>query len=44
MQSADLRQVAADVTEVLDCIPGWFEVIRHARPLVSCRACETTAY
>ena len=36
-----LRQVGTDVSEVLDYIPGRFEVIRHVRPAFSCRACET---
>ena len=35
-----LRQVGTDVTEVLDYVPGRFEVIRHVRPALSCRSCE----
>lgn len=35
-----LRQVGTDVTEVLDYLPGRFEVIRHVRPAFSCRSCE----
>ena len=30
-----------DVTEVLEKIPARLKVIRHVRPKVSCRACET---
>jgi transposase len=35
-----LRKVGEDVTEVLDYIPGRFEVVRHVRPAYSCRTCE----
>jgi transposase len=35
-----LRKVGEDVTEILDYIPGRFEVIRHVRPAFSCRKCE----
>ena len=35
-----LRQVGEDVTEILDYVPGRFEVIRHVRPAFSCRRCE----
>jgi transposase len=35
-----MRKVGEDVSEVLDYIPGRFEVIRHIRPAFSCRACE----
>jgi len=35
-----LRKVGEDVTEVLDYIPGHFEVTRHVRPAYSCRRCE----
>ena len=38
-----LRKVGEDVTEILDYIPGRFEVIRHVRPAYSCRTCETMA-
>jgi transposase len=31
------------VTEVLEYVPGSFKVIRHVRPKVSCRTCETIA-
>ena len=36
-----LRKVGEDVTEILDYIPGRFEVTRHVRPAYSCRKCET---
>lgn len=35
-----MRKVGEDVSEVLDYIPGRFEVIRHIRPAFSCRVCE----
>jgi len=38
-----LRKVGEDVTEILDYIPGRFEVIRHVRPAYSCRKCEAIA-
>lgn len=38
-----LRKVGEDVTEILDYIPGHFEVIRHVRPAYSCRKCEAMA-
>lgn len=37
---ADLRPVGESVTEVLEYIPGRFEVVRHVRPACSCRKCE----
>ena len=37
----ELRKVGERVTEVLEYIPGRFEVIRHVRPSCSCRKCET---
>ncbi len=36
-----MRQVGEDVTEILDYVPGHFRVIRHARPALSCRTCES---
>lgn len=36
-----LRKVGEDVSEVLDYVPGRFEVIRHVRPAFSCRSCES---
>src|SRR5262245_3989067 len=38
--SDGLRKVGEDVTEILEYIPGRFEVVRHVRPAYSCRACE----
>ena len=38
-----LRPLGEDVTEVLDYVPGSFRVIRHVRPKLSCRHCETIA-
>jgi len=39
----EMRKVGEDVTEILDYIPGHFEVVRHIRPAFSCRRCETMA-
>ena len=36
----EMRKVGEDVTEILDYIPGRFEVVRHIRPALSCRQCE----
>jgi transposase len=36
-----MRKVGEDISEVLDYIPGRFEVIRHIRPAYSCRVCES---
>ena len=36
-----MRKVGEDVSEVLDYIPGRFQVIRHIRPALSCRRCES---
>lgn len=36
----DMRPVGESVTEVLEYIPGRFEVVRHVRPACSCRKCE----
>ena len=38
-----MRKVGEDVSEVLDYIPGRFEVIRHIRPAFSCRHCGSMA-
>jgi hypothetical protein len=38
-----LRKVGEDVTEVLEYIPGRFEVVRHVRPAYSCAKCEAMA-
>src|SRR5664279_5340766 len=39
----EMRKVGEDVSEILDYIPGRFEVIRHIRPAFSCRRCESMA-
>ena len=36
-----LRPFGEDITEILDYVPGSFRVIRHVRPKLSCRTCET---
>ncbi len=36
-----MRKVGEDVTEILDYIPGHFEVIKHVRPAFTCRRCES---
>ncbi len=36
-----MRKVGEDISEVLDYVPGRFEVIRHIRPAFSCRRCES---
>jgi len=33
--------ICEDVTEVLDYVPARFRVLRHVRPRVACRSCET---
>jgi transposase len=38
-----LRPLGEDVTEILEYVPGSFKVIRHVRPKVSCRSCESIA-
>jgi len=38
-----LRPLGEDVTEVLEYVPGSFHVIRHVRPKLSCRTCESIA-
>lgn len=35
-----MRRLGEDVTEVLECVPARFKVIRHIRPKFSCRSCE----
>ena len=37
----EMRKVGEDVTEILDYVPGHFEVIKHIRPAFSCRRCES---
>jgi transposase len=36
-----LSKLGEDVTEVLEKVPARLKVIRHIRPKLSCRACET---
>jgi transposase len=38
-----LHALGEDVTEVLDYVPATFRVIRHVRPKLSCRTCESIA-
>jgi transposase len=38
---AALRAMGEDVTEQLEYVPASFRVIRHVRPKLSCRACDT---
>jgi transposase len=38
---AEMRKLDEDVTEVLEYVPASFKVIRHVRPKLSCRTCET---
>ncbi len=38
-----MRKVGEDVTEILEYIPGRFEVARHVRPAYSCAKCEAMA-
>ena len=33
--------ICEDVTEVLDYMPARFRVLRHVRPRIACRSCET---
>src|SRR3954451_5967548 len=35
-----MAQLGEDITEVLDYVPGHFEVIRHVRPKYACAACD----
>ena len=35
-----MARLGEDVTEVLDYVPGHFQVIRHVRPKYSCAACD----
>ncbi len=35
-----LRKVGEDVSEMLEYVPGRFEVVRHVRPAYSCAKCE----
>lgn len=33
-------QLGEDITEVLDYVPGHFQVVRHVRPKYACTACD----
>ena len=35
-----MARLGEDVTEVLDYVPGHFQVIRHVRPKYACTACD----
>jgi transposase len=35
-----LRPLGKDVSEVLECVPARFKVMRYARPKLSCASCE----
>jgi transposase len=35
------RKLGEDVTEVLEYTPSYLKVVRHVRPRLSCRGCET---
>jgi transposase len=37
---ANMAKLGEDVTEVLDYVPGRFQVIRHVRPKYACTACD----
>jgi transposase len=37
---AGMARLGEDVTEVLDYVPGHFQVIRHIRPKYACQACD----
>ena len=36
----NMAPLGEDVTEVLDYVPGHFQVIRHVRPKFACQACD----
>jgi transposase len=36
----ELRRLGQDVSEMIEYIPGRYQVIRHVRPKLSCAACE----
>jgi transposase len=41
--SGKMRKAGEDVAEVLEYLPGRFEVVRHVRPAYSCGKCEAMA-
>lgn len=38
-----MARLGEDVTEVLDYVPGRFQVIRHVRPKYACKSCDAIA-
>ncbi|WP_429500709.1 IS66 family transposase (plasmid) [Robbsia andropogonis] len=38
-----MRMLGEDVSEVLDYVPGYFKVLRHVRPKLSCARCGVVA-
>jgi transposase len=38
---AAMRKLGEDIAEMLNFVPGYFEVIRHVRPKFSCGRCST---
>jgi transposase len=34
-------RLGEDMTDVLDYVPASFKVVRHVRPKLPCRVCET---
>jgi transposase len=36
-----MRKLGEDISEMLDFVPGYFKVIRHVRPKLSCGHCST---
>jgi transposase len=38
-----MRPLGEDIAETLEYVPGRFKVVRHVRPKLSCRSCETIA-
>jgi transposase len=36
----ELRSLGEDISEVLECVPASFYVIRHVRPKLSCSSCD----
>jgi len=36
-----MAKLGEDVTQVLDYVPGHFQVLRHVRPKYACTACDT---
>jgi transposase len=38
-----MAKLGEDVSEILEFVPARFQVVRHVRPKMSCRTCETIA-